>query len=118
MILSGPVPRTGFPLSITVPLEGVSSPAKIFKIVDLPHPEGPTRQTNWPSSTLKFMSSIAVTTAPVRLSTNLLVTSFTTIFAKYSSYTFGRHAGVPYRLNSACHLSVCKHFIAVFDELN
>jgi hypothetical protein len=34
---SGPGPVMGWPSSVTNPVSGVSSPAKIFNSVDLPH---------------------------------------------------------------------------------
>ena len=61
------------------------------------------------------MSSIAVTTDPVRLSTNLLVTSFTTIFAKYALYTLGKDVRVPYRLTQFASVVSSLKLIRILD---
>ena len=58
---SGPGPATGTPPSSTRPDVGVSRPAMRFRIVDLPLPEGPTRQTSSPASTWSDASAIAGT---------------------------------------------------------
>ena len=41
------------PLTITRPAVGTTSPVISLMMVDLPEPEGPTRKTNSPSSTVK-----------------------------------------------------------------
>jgi hypothetical protein len=51
---------TGCPFNIISPSVGLSKPASIFSRVDLPHPEGPTKQTNWPSSMERHIFSIAL----------------------------------------------------------
>ena len=38
----------GLPSTITAPLYGISRPAMVLSTVDLPHPDGPTMQTNSP----------------------------------------------------------------------
>src|SRR5262245_53569363 len=48
------------------PLVGWSSPAMAPRVVDLPHPDGPSRVTNSPSATWMLTSSIALT-GPNRL---------------------------------------------------
>src|SRR5215510_11932963 len=50
-------PLTGLPSRATAPRSGWSKPAKIFRRVDLPHPEGPMMATNSPSVTVKSMPS-------------------------------------------------------------
>src|SRR5207245_3307181 len=58
------------------PAVSSSSPATIRRIVDLPHPEGPTSTLNWPSSIANETSSTATTSGP-----NSLVTPSSTILA-------------------------------------
>ena len=41
------------PLTITRPAVGTTSPVSSLIMVDLPEPDGPTRNTNSPSSTVK-----------------------------------------------------------------
>jgi hypothetical protein len=43
--------------SNTDPLEGLTNPAIVFKIVDLPHPDGPNKQMNSPGFIMKLISS-------------------------------------------------------------
>src|SRR5437016_4451426 len=50
-------PPTGLPSRATAPRSGRSKPAKIFRRVDLPHPEGPMMATNSPSAIVKSMPS-------------------------------------------------------------
>src|SRR5258708_40195836 len=42
-----------------VPAVGSSSPAIMRSVVGLPQPEGPNRQRNWPSSTVKLAALTA-----------------------------------------------------------
>src|ERR1051326_227730 len=56
-----PGPDTGLPLARIWPLPGKSSPAIRLSSVLLPHPDGPTRQTNSPSCTLSDTLSSACT---------------------------------------------------------
>jgi len=50
------------PISM-VPSVGSVSPAIVSIVVDFPHPEGPTKVTNSPSSISRVMSSTAVTSS-------------------------------------------------------
>src|SRR5436190_4351750 len=59
MTRSLPAPRTGTPSNSTSPPEARSKPARILSSVDLPQPEGPTRQTNSPGATSRSMPSSA-----------------------------------------------------------
>jgi hypothetical protein len=43
-------------VSTASPAEGGMRPARSFRSVDFPHPEGPTTATNSPSLTVKLMS--------------------------------------------------------------
>ena len=43
------------PLTMTRPAVGMTSPVRSLMMVDLPEPEGPTRNTNSPSSMVKEM---------------------------------------------------------------
>src|SRR5215467_8920189 len=54
-------PMIGVPWSFTSPRLAGSNPARIFRSVDLPQPEGPTTATNSPSATVKSMPSSATT---------------------------------------------------------
>ena len=47
-------------------------PAMTFSIVDLPQPDGPSRQTNSPSPTSRLMSSSTLRLAPSRSNTMLI----------------------------------------------
>ena len=62
----------------TRPAVGASSPATSRSSVDLPHPDGPTRQTNSLRCAVSEMSSSATTSSPPR-ETNVLVTRSRTI---------------------------------------
>src|SRR3978361_1406467 len=55
------------PSTKAIPLEGVSRPAKIRKMVDLPQPDGPRRARNWPFSVARSVSANAVTERRPRL---------------------------------------------------
>ena len=48
------------PSTVTVPALGVSSPARIRKIVDLPQPDGPSSDKKLPLSECKVVSCSAV----------------------------------------------------------
>src|SRR4029079_16561164 len=50
---------TSSPSSRMAPAVGSSSPAIMRSVVVLPQPEGPSRQRNWPSSTVKLASLTA-----------------------------------------------------------
>ena len=56
---SGPGRSTSLPPTVTVPVEGKSSPAAMRINVVLPQPDGPTTATNSRSSTLRSMRSSA-----------------------------------------------------------
>src|ERR1700731_2942940 len=43
----------GFPSNTAVPAVACSNPARMLSKVDLPHPEGPSKQTNSPSPTVR-----------------------------------------------------------------
>lgn len=62
--MAGLGPVTGEPSISTTPLVGRSRPARHFRRVVLPHPDGPTTQTSSPASIVKLMSPIA-STSPV-----------------------------------------------------
>ena len=47
-----PMPLTGWPPTDTVPALGRSRPATRVRVVDLPHPDGPTTAQNSPGSTV------------------------------------------------------------------
>src|SRR4028119_153244 len=53
----GSGPRMGSPSTEISPWVAVRKPPAMLSRVDLPHPEGPTRQTNSPSRTSRLMSS-------------------------------------------------------------
>src|SRR5690349_22460 len=63
---------TGSPWTCTVPAVAGSSPETSDRVVDLPHPVGPTIETNSPAATSRSTSRIAVKPAP-SLVGNLLV---------------------------------------------
>lgn len=46
---SGPGPVITSSRARTSPVDGVAKPAIMFSIVDLPEPEGPSKETNSPS---------------------------------------------------------------------
>ena len=53
-MFSGPLPTITSSLRRTVPSVGVSAPAMVMSVVDLPAPLGPTRVTISPSSTVRL----------------------------------------------------------------
>ena len=53
-MFSGPLPTITSPPSRTVPWVGVSAPAMVMSVVDLPAPLGPTRVTISPSFTVRL----------------------------------------------------------------
>lgn len=55
--VAGPGCVTGRPPARTVPCVGWAKPAMRFRIVDFPHPLGPTRETNSPLCTVRLKSS-------------------------------------------------------------
>src|SRR3954447_3053364 len=59
--MSGRGPVTGLPSSDAVPVEALVRPETILSNVDLPHPEGPTIETNWPAGTSRETCPRAVT---------------------------------------------------------
>src|SRR5436190_12964198 len=54
------MPASGSPKTRIVPDEGLSRPAATLRSVDLPHPVGPTTDTNSPSPTARSTSFTAV----------------------------------------------------------
>src|ERR1700728_3622969 len=66
MARSGLGPTTGRPSTETVPPSASRMPAARFSAVDLPHPDGPSRQTNSPRSTRRSTPARAVTLRPPR----------------------------------------------------
>src|SRR6185503_6842823 len=56
---SRPAPRTGAPSKSTLPSLARSKPARMLSRVDLPQPEGPSRQTSSPCETSSWMPSSA-----------------------------------------------------------
>ena len=60
----GSMPVIGLPRNVTSPLVGCVKPANMLSMVDLPHPEAPSRQTNSPSSTDSERSLTATTSGP------------------------------------------------------
>ena len=69
-----------------VPLEIFSSPATIRKVVDFPHPEGPTNTMNSPSLISKLMFLTAVKVGRPRSSVYVLTKLL--IFTEASSFGF------------------------------
>ena len=61
---SAPGPLTTFPSTTTLPSSYGRIPATMLSNVDLPQPDGPSRQTNSPSLTVKFTSVSALTFLP------------------------------------------------------
>src|SRR3954469_6291708 len=55
---------TGSPWTWTVPALAASRPETSDSVVDLPHPVGPTTETNSPAATSRSTSRIAVKPAP------------------------------------------------------
>src|SRR3954471_9877853 len=58
------IPVTGDSATRTVPLVGLSRPDTSDRVVDFPHPVGPTTAQNCPGSTVRFTSLSAVNTEP------------------------------------------------------
>src|SRR5688572_9889248 len=56
---SGAGPVTGRPSTRTVPVVGARKPATMFSSVDLPQPDGPSRQTSSRSATARSISASA-----------------------------------------------------------
>jgi hypothetical protein len=61
---SRPMPSTSAPWTATDPSLARSSPDTRVSVVDFPHPLGPTTAQNWPASTVRSTSAIAVKTDP------------------------------------------------------
>ena len=55
----GALSFTTFPPMRSSPSVMSSSPAIMLRVVDLPHPDGPTRMTNSPSAMSRLTSSTA-----------------------------------------------------------
>src|SRR5262245_50786009 len=53
-------PSTCLPAAMMCPALGVSRPARMLRMVDLPHPEWPITQANSPSATVNHRSSKTV----------------------------------------------------------
>jgi hypothetical protein len=53
-------PASVSPKTLTVPDDGSNSPAPTFSSVDLPHPVGPTTETNSPALMRSVVSATAV----------------------------------------------------------
>src|SRR5690606_23134582 len=64
--------ETVFPLKSIVPPVGVSSPASIRSMVDLPQPEGPTRTRNEPAGTSR-LTFFTASKLPKRLDRELIL---------------------------------------------
>src|SRR5262245_9685384 len=62
----GSGPLTTSPSMRTSPRVGAMKPAMMFRMVDLPQPDGPSRHTNSPSRTERLMSSRTVMLPPSR----------------------------------------------------
>src|SRR5450830_988161 len=75
---SGPGPVTALPSAVMLPLVGSEKPATALSRVDLPQPEGPSRQTNWPASISRLMSLSATTSRSWLV--KILLTPDTTIW--------------------------------------
>ena len=56
----GVIPFTASPCTLTDPALGLSSPETSVRVVDFPHPVGPTIAQNSPGATWRDMSRIAV----------------------------------------------------------
>src|SRR5450830_312833 len=68
---SGPGSVTRLPLVVMSPLLGSAKPAIALSRVDLPQPDGPSRQTNWPSEMSRLISFRATTSRSSLLKTLL-----------------------------------------------
>ena len=55
----GALSLTTWPSMISLPAVMSSSPATMFRVVDFPHPDGPTRMMNSPSAISRLKSSTA-----------------------------------------------------------
>src|SRR5471032_505272 len=75
---SGPGPVTSLLSAVMAPDDGNEKPAIAFSSVDLPQPEGPSRQTNWPCGISRLMSLRAITSRLSVLKT--LLTALTSIW--------------------------------------
>src|SRR6185369_16065394 len=62
----GSGPLTTSPSIRTSPRVGATKPAMMFRMVDLPQPDGPSRHTNSPSRTERLMSSRTLMLPPSR----------------------------------------------------
>src|SRR5215203_2016925 len=51
----GSGPRTGSPSTSTSPRVALRKPPTMFRMVDLPHPDGPTRKMNSPRRTSRLI---------------------------------------------------------------
>src|SRR4051812_29684723 len=60
----GVMPDTGRPATVTVPADGRSKPDTSVRVVDLPHPVGPTTAQNSPGWIVRSKSRSAVKTPP------------------------------------------------------
>jgi hypothetical protein len=65
--LSREGPTDGTPPISTSPSDWCKSPATIRSRVVLPHPLGPSRQTNWPAGTERSIPSIAGPEVPAKV---------------------------------------------------
>src|SRR5262245_16095687 len=65
----GSGPLTTSPSMRTSPRVGAMKPAMMFRMVDLPQPDGPSRHTNSPSRTDRLMSSRTLMLPPSRSNT-------------------------------------------------
>jgi hypothetical protein len=74
------IPSTSWPPTRTDPALGRARPETSDRVVDLPHPVGPTIAQNCPGSMSKSTSLIAVSREPVG-ETNRFVTPVSSIFA-------------------------------------
>src|SRR5450830_1500855 len=68
---SGPGSVTTLPLVMMLPLLGKAKPAMALSKVDLPQPDGPSKQTNWQSGMSRLMSFSATTSRSSLLKTLL-----------------------------------------------
>jgi hypothetical protein len=74
------IPSITCPPTRMVPALGRSSPETNDRVVDFPHPVGPTIAQNCPGSITRSTSRIAVNTDPDGV-TNRFVTAWSSIFA-------------------------------------
>src|SRR5215472_8283621 len=66
------IPLTGCPPTRTVPSLGLSRPATMVSVVDLPQPVGPTTAQNCPGSTVRLTSRRAVYREPAGVAKRLV----------------------------------------------